>query len=311
MVATSHASILLPFLLGSVLALALYPRLSSRDVPFTSFVLFLAVAMSITAFPVLARILTDRGMSRTELGVVALSCAATDDVTAWCLLAFAVGVAKAQAGAGIAVAAGTLAYIAAMVLVVRPLAARLALRCRGEKVPRGAAVLTFVALLVSALTTDLIGIHAIFGAFLLGAVIPHDSLIARSFTRQLEQVVTVLLLPAFFAFTGMRTRIDLVSGWEAWFICGLIILVATVGKFGGTCVAARLTGLHWRDAAALGALMNTRGLMELIVLNIGLDLKVISPTLFAMMVLMAIVTTMATGPALRLLLPTIRGSESA
>jgi Kef-type K+ transport system membrane component KefB len=123
--------------------------------------------------------------------------------------------------------------------------------------------------------------------------------------------VTVLLLPAFFAFTGMRTRIDLVSGWEAWFICGLIILVATVGKFGGTCVAARLTGLRWRDAAALGALMNTRGLMELIVLNIGLDLKVISPTLFAMMVLMAIVTTMATGPALRLLLPTIRGSESA
>jgi Kef-type K+ transport system membrane component KefB len=311
MVATSHASILLPFLLGSVLALALYPRLSSRDVPFTSFVLFLAVAMSITAFPVLARILTDRGMSRTELGVVALSCAATDDVTAWCLLAFVVGVAKAQAGAGIAVAAGTLAYIAAMVLIVRPLAARLVLRCRGEQVPRGAAVLTFVALLASALTTDLIGIHAIFGAFMLGAVIPHDSAIARNFTRHLEQVVTVLLLPAFFAFTGMRTRIDLVSGWEAWFICGLIILVATVGKFGGTCVAARLTGLSWRDAAALGALMNTRGLMELIVLNIGLDLKVISPALFAMMVLMAIATTMATGPALQLLLPTVRGRDRA
>ena len=311
MVATSHASILLPFLLGSVLALALYPRLSSRDVPFTSFVLFLAVAMSITAFPVLARILTDRGMSRTELGVVALSCAATDDVTAWCLLAFVVGVAKAQAGAGIAVAAGTLAYIATMVLVVRPLAARLVVRCQGEQVPRGAAALTFVALLASALTTDLIGIHAIFGAFLLGAVIPHDSALARSFTRQLEQVVTVLLLPAFFAFTGMRTRIDLVSGWEAWFICGLIILVATVGKFGGTCAAARLTGMRWRDAAALGALMNTRGLMELIVLNIGLDLKVISPALFAMMVLMAIVTTMATGPALQLLLPATRGCKTA
>jgi Kef-type K+ transport system membrane component KefB len=311
MVATSHASILLPFLLGSVLALALYPRLSSRDVPFTSFVLFLAVAMSITAFPVLARILTDRGMSRTELGVVALSCAATDDVTAWCLLAFVVGVAKAQAGAGIAVAAGTLAYMAAMVLIVRPLAARLVQRSSAEPVSRGAAALTFVALLVSALTTDLIGIHAIFGAFLLGAIIPHDSAIARSFTRQLEQVVTVLLLPAFFAFTGMRTRIDLVAGWEAWLICGLIILVATVGKFGGTCAAARLTGLSWRDAAALGALMNTRGLMELIVLNIGLDLKVISPTLFAMMVIMAIVTTMATGPALHFLLPATRRSEAA
>jgi len=142
-------------------------------------------------------------------------------------------------------------------------------------------------------------------------VIPHDSAIALSFNRQLEQVVTVLLLPAFFAFTGMRTRIDLVSGWEAWIICGLIILVATVGKFGGTCAAARLTGMRWRDAAALGALMNTRGLMELIVLNIGLDLKVISPTLFAMMVLMAIITTMATGPVLQFLLPTTRDRKTA
>jgi Kef-type K+ transport system membrane component KefB len=302
-VATSHASILLPFLLGSVLALALYPRLSSRDVPFTSFVLFLAVAMSITAFPVLARILTDRGMSRTELGVVALSCAATDDVTAWCLLAFVVGIAKAQAGAGISVAAGALIYLAAMLLVVRPLAARLVQRYPSVPVPRRAAALIFIALLASALTTDLIGIHAVFGAFVLGAVIPHDSAVARTFSRQLEQIVTVLLLPAFFAFTGMRTRIDLVSGWQAWLLCGLIILVATVGKFGGTCVAARFTGLSWRDAAALGALMNTRGLMELVVLNIGLDLKVISPTLFAMMVMMAIVTTMTTGPALHFLLP--------
>jgi Kef-type K+ transport system membrane component KefB len=303
LVATSHASILLPFLLGSVLALALYPRLSSRDVPFTSFVLFLAVAMSITAFPVLARILTDRGMSRTELGVIALSCAATDDVTAWCLLAFVVGIAKAQAGTWISVVAGALIYLALMLLVVRPLAARLVQRYPSAPVPRRAAVLIFVALLASALTTDLIGIHAVFGAFVLGAVIPHDSAVARTFSRQLEQIVTVLLLPAFFAFTGMRTRIDLVSGWQAWVLCGLIILVATVGKFGGTCLAARFTGLTWRDAAALGALMNTRGLMELVVLNIGLDLKVISPALFAMMVLMALVTTMTTGPALHFLLP--------
>jgi Kef-type K+ transport system membrane component KefB len=310
LVATSHSSILLPFLLGSVLALALYPRLSSRDVPFTSFVLFLAVAMSVTAFPVLARILTDRGMTRTELGVIALSCAATDDVTAWCLLAFVVGIAKAQAGSGITVAVGALIYIAAMLLIVRPLAARLVARWPSERLPRSAAVLTFVALLASAITTDLIGIHAVLGAFLLGAVIPHDSALARSFIHQLEQIVTVLLLPAFFAFTGMRTRIDLVSGGEAWLLCGLIILVATVGKFGGTCVAARLTGLHWRDAAVLGALMNTRGLMELVVLNIGLDLKVISPALFAMMVLMAIVTTMMTGPALHFLLPATPHAET-
>ncbi|MBI1901296.1 MAG: cation:proton antiporter [Planctomycetia bacterium] len=159
----------------------------------------------------------------------------------------------------------------------------------------------FIALLLSALATELIGVHAIFGAFLLGAVIPHDSAIARTFTRQLEHVVTVLLLPAFFAYTGMRTRIDLVSGGEMWLMCGLIIVVATAGKFGGTLFAARLTGLSWRDSAALGTLMNTRGLMELVVLNIGLDLKVISPALFAMMVLMALATTMATSPVLRML----------
>ena len=158
-------------------------------------------------------------------------------------------------------------------------------------------------MLLSALTTEWIGIHAIFGAFLLGAIIPHDSAVARAFTEKLEDLVTVLLLPAFFAFTGMRTQIGLVSGLEHWLICGLIIVVATAGKFGGTLLAARLTGLGWRDSAGLGILMNTRGLMELIVLNIGLDLNVISPTLFAMMVLMALVTTIATTPVLQWLTP--------
>lgn len=302
-VATSHASILFPFLLGALLALFLYPRLSSSDVPFTSFALFLGVAMSITAFPVLARILTDRGMTRTELGVLALSCAAIDDVTAWCLLAFVVGVARAQLGEGLLVVAGTVAYLAFMLLLIRPAVRWVAARWDREHLPRGAVGLVFVALLLSAYATEWIGIHAIFGAFLLGAVVPHDSALARAFLRQLENVVTVLLLPAFFAFTGMRTRIDLVSGLELWLICGLILLVATVGKFGGTLVASRLAGLSWRDAAALGVLMNTRGLMELVVLNIGLDLKVISPTLFAMMVLMALATTIATTPILRQLIP--------
>lgn len=302
-VATSHASILLPLVLGALLALGLYPRLSNSDVPFTSFALFIGVAMSITAFPVLARILTDRGMSRTELGVIALGCAATDDVTAWCLLAFVVGVTKAQVGAGLLVVAGTLVYIIAMFALARPLLGRVVARWEKKPLPRSAVAFVFVALLVSALTTEAIGIHAIFGAFLLGAVIPHNSNVARTFTRQLEPMVTALLLPAFFAFTGMRTRIDLVSGLDQWLICGLIILVATLGKFGGTFVAARLAGLGWRNAASLGALMNTRGLMELIVLNIGLDLKVVSPTLFAMMVLMALATTMLTSPLLHLLIP--------
>jgi Kef-type K+ transport system membrane component KefB len=302
-VATSHASILVPFLLGTLLAVTLYPRLSDRSVPFTSFALFLGVAMAITAFPVLARILTDRGLTRTELGVVALGCAAIDDVTAWCLLAFIVGIARAQVGAGLLVTAGALGYLAGMLLIARPLLRRVAARSTTEPLQRGTVAGVFVALLLSALTAEVIGIHAIFGAFLLGAVIPHESVVARTLTRQLEYLVTILLLPAFFAFTGMRTRIDLVSGLNQWMICALIILIATLGKFGGTLVAARLTGLGWRAAAALGTLMNTRGLMELIVLNVGLDLRVISPPLFAMMVVMALVTTMATAPVLGWLVP--------
>jgi Kef-type K+ transport system membrane component KefB len=155
--------------------------------------------------------------------------------------------------------------------------------------------------LLSAWTTEAIGIHAVFGAFLLGVVIPHDSHIAQSLKQGLEQVVTVLLLPAFFAYTGMRTQIGLISGWEHWLICALIIAIASLGKFGGTLAAACLSGLDWKTGSALGILMNTRGLMELIVLNVGLDLGVISPTLFAMMVLMALATTLATTPLLALL----------
>ncbi|HET6883171.1 MAG TPA: cation:proton antiporter [Pirellulales bacterium] len=299
-VAISHASILAPFLLGALLALWLYPRLAVRGADFTSFALFIGVAMSVTAFPVLARILSDRGMTKTELGVVALGCAASDDVTAWCLLALVVGVAEAKVGGAFWIIAGALAYLAVMFLVVRPIAERLSRRHDRPLTP-GVMALVFVAVLASALCTEWIGIHAIFGAFVLGAIIPHDSPLATELTYKLEDFVTVLLLPAFFAFTGMRTRLDLVSGTNAWLICGLVLLVATIGKFGGTLTAARLAGQSWRDSAALGVLMNTRGLMELVVLNIGLDLGVISPTLFAMMVIMAVVTTMATTPLLTLL----------
>jgi K+:H+ antiporter len=301
-VAISHASIVLPFVLGTTLALYLYPRVSTSDVPFTSFALFLGIAMSITAFPVLARILSDLGMSRSPLGVVALTCAAVDDVTAWCLLALGVGVVQTTAGRALLVTLLTVAFIVLMFAAVRPFVARL-VRGSGDRDPaRGAIALTIGALLVAALVTEAIGVHAIFGAFLFGAVIPHDSGLARALTRNLELLVTVLLLPAFFAFAGMRTEIGLLSGRGAWLACGLVILVATVGKVGGTLLAGRATGLTWRDAAGLGVLMNTRGLMQLIVLNVGLDLGVISPTLFTMMVLMALVATMATTPILRRLL---------
>ncbi|HEY8021957.1 MAG TPA: cation:proton antiporter [Thermoanaerobaculia bacterium] len=301
-IAISHASIVVPFLLGSALALAIYPALSSRDVPFTVFALFLGVSMSVTAFPVLARILTDRGLQSTALGRLALTCAAVGDVTAWCLLAFVVGVVQARIGSALTTVGLTLAYVAVVVLAVRPLMVRLAARVdRKGRLTQGATASLLVALLLSALATEWIGIHALFGAFLLGAVVPHTSLMARELKARLEDLVIVLFLPAFFAFTGLRTQIGLVQGAGQWLLCGVIVLVACLGKFGGSYAAARLTGLPWRKAAALGVLMNTRGLMELVVLNLGLDLKVLSPVLFTMLVLMAVVTTVMTAPILHIL----------
>jgi Kef-type K+ transport system membrane component KefB len=301
-VAISHASIIAPFLLGATIALYLYPKLSTRDVPFTCFSLFLGVSMSVTAFPVLARILTDRGIHKTRMGVIALTCAAVDDVTAWCMLAFVVSVARAQATGALATIAMALGFILLMILVVRPAMVRLSLLYGNRgRLTQGVMASIFIALLISASATELIGIHAVFGAFALGAVIPHDSGMARELTDRLEDIVIVLLLPAFFAYTGLRTQIGLVNGYEQWMMCALIILVASAGKFGGSLIAARLTGLDWRDSSALGVLMNTRGLMELIVLNIGLEMNVISPTLFAMLVIMALITTFATTPILHLI----------
>src|SRR5262249_22844391 len=237
----------------------------------------------------------------------ALTCAAVDDVTAWCLLALVVSVVQARASGALVTFGMALGFIALMAFVVRPAMARLALLygTRG-RLTQGVMAVVFVALLASAFATEAIHIHAVFGAFALGAVIPHDSSLARELTDRLEDIVIVLLLPAFFAFTGLQTQIGLVTGSQ-WALVVLIILVASLGKFGGSFVASRLTGLGWRDSAALGVLMNTRGLMELIVLNIGLELKVISPTLFAMLVLMAVVTTFATTPVLHLLR---RGQQS-
>ena len=301
-VAISHASIVAPFVLGSLLALYLYPRLGTSTVTFTTFALFMGVAMSITAFPVLARILSDRGMTKTELGASALTCAAIDDVTAWCLLAFVVAVAKSDARSVLSILVLTVAFIATMFLGLRPLLTKRLVRSDDPDAPtREALALVLVGVLLSALATELVGIHAIFGAFLFGVIIPHDSSLARALRDKLHDLVTILLLPAYFAFTGMRTEIGLVSGASDWLICGLVILVATAGKFGGTLVAARATGLDWDHGIGLGILMNTRGLMELIVLNVGLDLGAISPTLYAMLVIMALATTMATSPLLSLL----------
>lgn len=301
-VAVSHASIVVPFLLGSLLALVVYPRLSSRAVPFTVFALFLGVSMSVTAFPVLARILTDRRMSRTRMGSIALTCAAVDDVTAWCLLALVAGIARARPADAIRTVILTGVFVAAMIALAAPLIRRaLPSLERQTPMPRRAMAAVLVAVLASAMATEWIGIHGIFGAFMLGTLVPSGSRVVGELRHRLEDLVAVLFLPAFFAYTGLRTEIGLISGWNNWLWCGVIVLVACLGKFGGTLVAARATGLGWRDASALGVLMNTRGLVGLIVLDIGLDLGVVSPRLFTMLVIMAIVTTMMTTPILHLI----------
>lgn len=299
-VGISAASMVVPFVGGLLLAYAAAPMLSSPRVSLRVFALFMGVALSITAFPVLARILTDRGMSRTPLGTMALACAAIGDATAWCLLAFVVGVAQSQATSALGIIIWTLGYLAGMLLLVRPLVGRWLSSSTQQGISQGQIGVALCGLILSALATQWIGIHAIFGAFLLGAIIPHDSPLAEQLGKHIENVVVALMLPAFFALTGMRTEISLISGWHDWLWCLAIIAVATLGKFGGTLIAARLCGQSWRDSSCLGILMNTRGLMELIVLNVGLDLGIISPRLFAMMVIMALVTTLAAAPILQL-----------
>jgi Kef-type K+ transport system membrane component KefB len=301
-IAISHASIVAPFLMGGALALWLYPRYATPGVSFTLFALFLGVAMSVTAFPVLARILTDRGMQTSPIGVLALGCAAVDDVTAWCLLGFVVAVAHAGPRNPLLILAMTVAFILFVLLVAKRGALWLVRKQAEEgRTTRDIFAVVCAALLLAALMTEWIGIHALFGAFLLGTLIPHNSTLARDIRDKCEDLVLVLLLPVFFAFTGMRTRIGLMTETRDWLACAVIIAVASLGKFGGSSLAARMTGSDWREAASLGVLMNTRGLMELIVLNVGLDLGVLSPALFSMFVMMAILTTLATTPVLQAL----------
>jgi len=305
-VVTSHASIVVPFLLGSLLALYLYPQLSDRSVRFDEFALFMGAAMSVTAFPVLARILAERNLLRTRLGAMTIACAAVDDVTAWVILAGVVALARVDAGdqpLGFTLA-GSAAYILFMVYGARPALRRLEAyyHSRG-RLTQDMLALALVALTLSAYTTEWLGIHALFGAFVAGAIMPKDSGFVHELNEKLQDVTVVFLLPLFFAVTGLRTSIGLVSGAEMWIDCGLIVVVAVVGKFGGSALAARLTGLSWREAGALGALMNTRGLIQLVFLTVGLEIGIISPALFTMMVLMALVTTFMTSPLLEWIYP--------
>lgn len=297
----SHSSILLPFVLGSAFALFIFKDMAPANVSFTNFALFMGVSMSITAFPVLARILADKGMTKTPIGSLALTCAAIDDVTAWCLLALVVSAVQATMSDAYMTYFYMVIYIALMLFVVRPKLSKWTMTLdKREKFTSDKVAFFLVAVLLSAFLTEVIGIHAIFGAFLLGVIIPHESYVAHDLDHKLQEIVRILFLPAFFAFTGMKTQIGLLDKGSDWLICLGLILIAILGKMGGTFVAAKLLKNSWKDSLVLGVLMNTRGLVELIVLNVGLELGVISPRLFTMLVIMALVTTFMTGPLLQL-----------
>lgn len=299
-IAISTAGITVPFVLGAVLAWKMFDSYAPANVALLPFALFIGVSMAITAFPVLARILGDRNLQRTPMGILSLTCAAIGDVSAWCLLAFAVSVTRNTPGGAITTTILTAAYIGLMITVGRTLIAKLVRHLdTTEHIGENGLTLVLLLVLLSSIATEYIGVHAIFGAFLLGAIVPHESAVAAQVRIRIEDLVRVSLLPAFFAVTGLRTQLGLLQTPAEWLVCGIIIAVAIAGKFGGVAAAARITGLSWRDSATLGVLMNTRGLVELIVLNIGLDLGVISPTLFTMMVVMALMTTVATTPVLR------------
>lgn len=301
----SHVSILSPFALGAVGALVLYPTVGIAGVDFTAFALFLGAAMSITAFPVLARIITEKNLQDTSLGTLALTCAAVDDVTAWCLLAVSIAVARSgnfqEAIPTLISAAG---YIAVMLIVARKVLKKtLVYYKHREYLSRSELALIYGMLIISAIATELIGIHFIFGAFMLGAVMPKDINFVREIAEKTEDFVTIFLLPLFFAYSGLRTQIGLLNTPFLWALCFGVIVIAVAGKYVGTYVAARFNGVSKEQSAALGWLMNTRGLTELIVLNIGLNLGVISPELFAMLVIMALVTTFMTSPLLEIVYP--------
>ncbi len=302
-VAVSHASIALPFVLGVVIAYPLFNRMAGDRAMFTSFALFTGISMSITAFPVLARILQERRLTATELGNMAIACAAVEDVTAWILLAFVVAIGRAVSlYAAVLTIALTLVFIVVMTTGVRRVLGSWISKARldGGEVSSGALSIIVTVLIAASFSTEVIGIHALFGAFLAGAIMPGGIEARRRIAAPFLKLSSTLLLPLYFAFTGLRTSVSLIDGAESWLLCLLIIVAATVGKLGAGAVAARLSGMSWRESLQLGALINTRGLMELIALNIGYDLGVLSPTMFTILIIMALVTTLMTGPLLTL-----------
>ncbi len=299
----SHVSIFFPYLLGILLAYYLYTDFAPANIPFITYALFMGIAMSITAFPVLARILKERKLTQTGVGGMAIICAAIDDVTAWCILAIVISIAKAGniAGALLTIVI-TILYVLIMFFVVRPALEKLSRKFyKNNKVESTFIAVILLMVILSAFIAEVIGIHALFGAFLAGVIMPSSVSLRNLFTEKVEDVSIMLLLPLFFAFTGLRTQIGLLNNFSLWATCGIIIAIAVFGKFFGSAVASRLVGQSWKDSLSIGALMNTRGLMEIIVLNIGYDLGILTPSIFTMMVFMALITTCMTAPMLNLI----------
>ncbi len=299
----SQTSIIVPFALGMGLAYFIYLTFAPHGVQFLSFGLFIGIAMSITAFPVLARIVHERGIHKKHLGAIVITCAAVDDITAWCLLAAVIAITKAGSfESSVYVILLAVGYVLLMFYVVKPFLKRVGdLYPSRENMSKPIVAIFFLTLILSSYATEVIGIHALFGAFMAGTIMPANMKFRNILVEKIEDVSLVLLLPLFFVFTGLRTEIGLLNDPFLWKISGLIILVAVTGKFLGSALAAKFVGQNWHDSLSIGALMNTRGLMELVVLNIGYDLGVLNPQIFAMMVIMALVTTFMTGPALDLI----------
>ena len=296
----SHASIVIPFALGIGLAYFVYFKFAPEGVAFLPFALFMGIAMSITAFPVLARIVQERGIHKTKLGAIVITCAAADDITAWCILAAVIAIVKAGTFVSSLYVIGlALSYVIVMLFVVKPFLKKIGeLYGSKDNLNKPVVAIFFLTLIISSYTTEIIGIHALFGAFMTGVIMPDITKFRNLFIEKVEDVSVILLLPLFFVYTGLRTEIGLINDPFLWRVTGFIIFVAVIGKFFGSALAAKFVGQNWRDSLTIGALMNTRGLMELVVLNIGLDLKVLTPEVFTMMVIMALFTTSMTGPAL-------------
>lgn len=302
-VVISHASIIIPFSLGMGLAYFIYKEFAPPEVSFTSFGLFIGIALSITAFPVLARIVQERGLQKTRLGTIVITCAAADDITGWSILAAVIAVAKAGSfTSSLFTIVLALAYVFLMIKIVRPFLKRIGdLNETNQNLSKSIVAIFIVTLIFSSWATEVIGIHALFGAFMAGAIMPTNQKFRNLFAEKIEDIALVLFLPLFFVFTGLRTEIGLLNDLYLWKITGLITLVAITGKFVGSALSARFVKQSWKDSLTIGILMNTRGLMELVVLNIGYDLGILTPKVFAMMVIMALVTTFMTGPALDLI----------